>query len=57
MLLTPREQEKLMIYVVADLARKRHGRGLKLNVAEATAGRCASRALWKSRYECRACHP
>ena len=37
MLLTPREQEKLMIYVVADLARKRRGRGLKLNVAEATA--------------------
>src|SRR4029453_3966115 len=37
MLLTPRQQEKLMIYVVADLARKRRGRGLKLNVAEATA--------------------
>ena len=37
MLLTPREQEKLLIYVVADLARKRRGRGLKLNVSEATA--------------------
>ena len=37
MMLTPREQEKLMIYVVADLARKRRDRGLKLNVAEATA--------------------
>jgi urease gamma subunit len=37
MLLTPREQEKLMLYVVADLARKRRGRGLRLNVAEATA--------------------
>lgn len=37
MLLTPREQEKLLIYVAADLARKRRGRGLKLNVAEATA--------------------
>jgi urease subunit gamma len=37
MLLTPREQEKLMIYVVADLARRRRDRGLKLNVAEATA--------------------
>ena len=35
--LTPREQEKLLIYVVADLARKRQGRGLKLNVSEATA--------------------
>jgi urease subunit gamma len=37
MLLTPREQEKLLIYVVADLARKRRARGLRLNVAEATA--------------------
>ncbi|MCU0495535.1 MAG: urease subunit gamma [Chloroflexaceae bacterium] len=37
MLLTPREQEKLLIYVVADLARRRRDRGLKLNVAEATA--------------------
>jgi urease subunit gamma len=37
MMLTPREQEKLLIYVVADLARRRRARGLKLNVAEATA--------------------
>ena len=37
MLLTPREQEKLLIYVVADLARRRKARGLKLNVAETTA--------------------
>jgi urease subunit gamma len=37
MLLTPREQEKLLIYVAAELARKRRARGLKLNVAEATA--------------------
>ncbi len=37
MFLTPREQEKLMIYVVADLARKRRDRGLKLNIPEATA--------------------
>jgi urease subunit gamma len=37
MMLTPREQEKLLIYVVADLARKRRGRGLRLNVSEATA--------------------
>lgn len=40
MLLTPREQEKLMIYVVADLARRRRDRGLRLNVAEATALIC-----------------
>lgn len=37
MMLSPREQEKLWIYVLADLARKRRERGLKLNVAEATA--------------------
>ncbi|MFV9505685.1 MAG: urease subunit gamma [Oscillochloridaceae bacterium umkhey_bin13] len=37
MLLTPREQEKLLIYVAADLARRRRDRGLKLNVTEATA--------------------
>lgn len=37
MLLTPREQEKLMIYVVADLARRRLGRGLRLNYSEAIA--------------------
>jgi urease subunit gamma len=37
MFLTPREQEKLMIYVAADLARRRRDRGLKLNVVEATA--------------------
>jgi urease subunit gamma len=37
MWLTPRESEKLLIYVAADLARKRRGRGLKLNVPEATA--------------------
>jgi len=33
--LTPREQEKLMIVVAADLARRRHARGLKLNYVEA----------------------
>lgn len=37
MMLTPREQEKLLIYVAADLARKRRARGLKLNVPEAVA--------------------
>jgi urease subunit gamma len=37
MYLTPREQEKLMIVVAADLARKRQARGLKLNYPEAVA--------------------
>jgi urease subunit gamma len=37
MLLTPREQEKLLIYVAADLARRRRARGLRLNLPEATA--------------------
>jgi len=37
MLLTPREQEKLLIVVAADLARKRQARGLKLNYPEAIA--------------------
>lgn len=35
--LTPQEQEKLMIVVAADLARKRQSRGLKLNYVEAVA--------------------
>jgi len=35
--LTPREQEKLLIVVAADLARKRQARGLKLNYPEALA--------------------
>ena len=35
--LTPREQEKLLIVVAADLARRRMGRGLKLNHPEAVA--------------------
>ena len=35
--LMPREQEKLMIFVAAELARKRQGRGLKLNYPEAVA--------------------
>jgi urease subunit gamma len=37
MMLTPREQEKLLLYVAADLARKRRARGLKLNVPESIA--------------------
>ncbi len=35
--LTDREQEKLLISVAADLARKRKARGLKLNYPEAMA--------------------
>lgn len=34
---TPRESEKLLIVVAADLARRRQARGLKLNLPEATA--------------------
>src|SRR2546430_5494399 len=37
MQLTAREQEKLLIFVAAELARKRQARGLKLNYPEATA--------------------
>jgi urease subunit gamma len=35
--LTPREQEKLLIFVASELARKRRARGLKLNYPEAMA--------------------
>jgi urease subunit gamma len=35
--LTPREQEKLLVFVAAELARKRQARGLKLNYPEAIA--------------------
>ena len=35
--LTPREREKLMVVVAADLARRRQQRGLKLNHPEAVA--------------------
>ena len=37
MMLTPRESEKLLVYVAADLARRRQDRGLKLNVPESVA--------------------
>lgn len=37
MYLTPREQDKLLIVVAADLARRRLGRGLRLNYPEAVA--------------------
>jgi len=35
--LTAREQEKLLVFVAAELARKRQARGLKLNYPEAIA--------------------
>ncbi|MBM3866114.1 MAG: urease subunit gamma [Verrucomicrobia bacterium] len=35
--LTPREREKLLVVVAADLARRRQARGLKLNHPEAVA--------------------
>ena len=35
--LTPREQERLLIYVAAEVARKRQTRGLQLNYPEAIA--------------------
>src|SRR5258708_40017402 len=37
MMLTPREIEKLSVYVLADVARRRRDRGTKLNYAEAIA--------------------
>lgn len=37
MRLTPREQEKLMVYLAAKLAQERKDRGLKLNYPEAVA--------------------
>jgi urease subunit gamma len=35
--LTPREQEKLLVFMASELARKRQSRGLKLNYPEAMA--------------------
>ncbi|GAA3728004.1 urease subunit gamma [Spinactinospora alkalitolerans] len=40
MMLTPRETEKLVIYQVAELARRRRERGVKLNFPEAIALIC-----------------
>ena len=37
MQLTPRESEKLLIFVAADVARRRRARGLRLNLPEAVA--------------------
>ena len=38
MLLSPHEQERLMLSYAAELARRRQARGLRLNLPEATAG-------------------
>jgi urease subunit gamma len=35
--LTPREQERLLVFVAADVARRRKERGLRLNYPEAVA--------------------
>ena len=35
--LTPREQDKLLVFMAAEVARRRRGRGLKLNHPEALA--------------------
>ena len=35
--LTPRDQEKLLVFTAAEVARRRRGRGLKLNHPEAVA--------------------
>ena len=37
MFLAPREMDKLYIFMTAELARKRRGRGLKLNYVESVA--------------------
>ena len=44
--LTPREQERLLIYVAADVARKRRARGLRLNYPEAIAVLTADILEW-----------
>ena len=44
--LTPREQEKLMVFVAADVARRRMARGLKLNYPEAIAVLTADILEW-----------
>ncbi|MDO4909672.1 MAG: urease subunit gamma [Corynebacterium sp.] len=37
MKLTPREQDKLLLFLAAQVAQRRKDRGLKLNIPEATA--------------------
>ncbi|HEX3723748.1 MAG TPA: urease subunit gamma [Nitrolancea sp.] len=40
MLLTPKEIDRLTVFTLAELARRRQGRGIKLNHPEATAIIC-----------------
>ena len=40
MRLTPREEDRLLLFTAAELARKRRGRGLRLNHPEAVALIC-----------------
>lgn len=44
--LTPREQEKLLLFLASELARKRQARGLKLNYPEAIAVLAAEIMEW-----------
>ncbi|PYT13944.1 MAG: urease subunit gamma [Acidobacteria bacterium] len=44
--LTPREQERLLIFVAAEVARRRRTRGLKLNYPEALAVLTADILEW-----------
>ncbi len=44
--LTPREQEKLLIFTASELARKRQARGVKLNYPEAMAILAAEIMEW-----------
>lgn len=44
--LTPREQEKLLLFTASELARKRQTRGLKLNYPEAMAILAAEIMEW-----------
>lgn len=44
--LTPREQDKLLLFLASELARKRQARGLKLNYPEAIAVLAAEIMEW-----------
>lgn len=44
--LTPREQERLLIYMAAEVARRRRARGLQLNYPEALAILAAEILEW-----------
>ena len=50
--LTLREQERLMIHVAADVARRRRARGLKLNYPEAMAILTAEILEWAREPTC-----